>query len=254
MLTQSPTTARLVTAVFLTRLVDGHEEVLLGMKARGFGAGKWNGFGGKVAPNEHVDDAARRELFEEANCGMSDVRLAGIVFFVFEGSADGAPLEMRIYTAAADGTPSPSEEMTPIQWFRYDAIPYDSMWRDSAHWLPSILSRRFTLASYRYASLDSFTPLPLVTLPSSFPLTSSPSSTPDGAAAVSPSSSPTPISVDTTSTPPPAATSRAAYLRDYIAPQLAAIRDAAAAVTHDASTDAAALVTKSFAKAVGVVW
>ena len=35
---------KLLTLVFLR---DG-SKVLLGMKKRGFGAGKWNGFGGKV--------------------------------------------------------------------------------------------------------------------------------------------------------------------------------------------------------------
>lgn len=34
--------------------------VLLGMKKRGFGAGKWNGFGGKVQQGESIVDAARR--------------------------------------------------------------------------------------------------------------------------------------------------------------------------------------------------
>lgn len=34
--------------------------VLLGMKKRGFGAGRWNGFGGKVHAGETIEDAARR--------------------------------------------------------------------------------------------------------------------------------------------------------------------------------------------------
>lgn len=36
--------------------------VLLGMKKRGFGAGKWNGFGGKVQPGETIEDAAKRYI------------------------------------------------------------------------------------------------------------------------------------------------------------------------------------------------
>lgn len=36
------------------------DEILLGMKNRGMGKGKWNGFGGKVEPNETIDDAAIR--------------------------------------------------------------------------------------------------------------------------------------------------------------------------------------------------
>ncbi len=34
--------------------------MLLGLKKRGFGAGKWNGFGGKVNPGEDIVDAALR--------------------------------------------------------------------------------------------------------------------------------------------------------------------------------------------------
>ena len=41
--------------------------VLLGMKKRGFGVGKWNGFGGKVENGETVFDGAMRELQEECS-------------------------------------------------------------------------------------------------------------------------------------------------------------------------------------------
>lgn len=37
-----------------------NDKILLGMKNRGMGKGKWNGFGGKVEPNETIDDAAKR--------------------------------------------------------------------------------------------------------------------------------------------------------------------------------------------------
>ena len=37
-------------------------QLLLGMKKRGFGAGRWNGFGGKVLEGEDIFTAAQREL------------------------------------------------------------------------------------------------------------------------------------------------------------------------------------------------
>ncbi|CAN0505072.1 unnamed protein product, partial [Ectocarpus sp. 12 AP-2014] len=37
---------------------DDSKEILLGMKKRGFGEGKWNGFGGKVESGESVEEAA----------------------------------------------------------------------------------------------------------------------------------------------------------------------------------------------------
>lgn len=49
-------TSRLFTLV----LVVQPSRVLLGMKKRGFGAGLWNGFGGKVQPGESIEEAARR--------------------------------------------------------------------------------------------------------------------------------------------------------------------------------------------------
>lgn len=35
-------------------------EILLGLKKRGFGKGKWNGFGGKIEPGETIMQGAIR--------------------------------------------------------------------------------------------------------------------------------------------------------------------------------------------------
>ena len=58
-------------------IINDGERVLLGMKKRGFGAGRWNGFGGKVEPGEAIDAAASRELREEAGIIPVDLRKAG---------------------------------------------------------------------------------------------------------------------------------------------------------------------------------
>jgi hypothetical protein len=47
---------KLLTLVLVTR----PNQVLLGMKKRGFGQGKWNGFGGKVEKGETILEAAQR--------------------------------------------------------------------------------------------------------------------------------------------------------------------------------------------------
>lgn len=49
---------KLLTLLFV--LTPG--KVLLGMKKRGFGKGRWNGFGGKVQPGETIEDGAIRFL------------------------------------------------------------------------------------------------------------------------------------------------------------------------------------------------
>jgi len=41
-------------------LIRDASRVLLGMKKRGFGEGRWNGFGGKVEPGETIAQGALR--------------------------------------------------------------------------------------------------------------------------------------------------------------------------------------------------
>ena len=50
---------KLLTLVFLLR-TQPTPQVLLGYKKRGFAHGRWNGFGGKVEPNETIREAAVR--------------------------------------------------------------------------------------------------------------------------------------------------------------------------------------------------
>lgn len=40
-------------------------QILLAMKKRGFGAGKWNGAGGKINAGETIEEATTREVDEE---------------------------------------------------------------------------------------------------------------------------------------------------------------------------------------------
>lgn len=46
--------------LFTLVLVVQPSRILLGMKKRGFGAGLWNGFGGKVQTGESIEEAAHR--------------------------------------------------------------------------------------------------------------------------------------------------------------------------------------------------
>ncbi len=121
-------------------IIHQHPRVLLGMKKRGFGEGRWNGFGGKVAPGESIEDAARRELHEEAGIHVADLEKYGIVEFEFDGNPE--ILEVHIFRAEDfAGEPSESEEMKP-QWFYIDEIPFREMWPDDVYWIPMFLSGR----------------------------------------------------------------------------------------------------------------
>ncbi|MCX6723644.1 MAG: NUDIX domain-containing protein [Candidatus Staskawiczbacteria bacterium] len=60
-------------------------KILLGMKKRGFGMGRWNGFGGKVDNGETIENAAKRELREEAGIEVKNLDKVGIIDFEFKG-------------------------------------------------------------------------------------------------------------------------------------------------------------------------
>ena len=124
-------------------LVQKHPKILLGMKKRGFGAGRWNGFGGKVQPGETIEQAARREVSEEAGVEIGKMEKFGRVDFEFQGNPE--ILEVHMFkTDDYSGEPTEGEEMKP-EWFDADAIPFEKMWPDDKHWFPLFLAgKKFT--------------------------------------------------------------------------------------------------------------
>ncbi len=118
-------------------IVHQHPRILLGMKKRGFGAGKWNGFGGKLLEGETPEQAAKRELQEEAGIIVSDLERMGVIDFIWpDGEGDQ---EVHIFKAGNYASKiRESEEMLPL-WFHVDEIPFESMWPDDKYWLPLFL-------------------------------------------------------------------------------------------------------------------
>jgi len=118
-------------------LVHESPRILLGMKKKGFGAGRWNGFGGKVEPGETILEAAHRELREEAGIGVMLMEPAGTLTFEFV--SDPVLLEVHVFRGSnVVGEPTESDEMKP-QWFDEAEIPYGLMWKDDEHWFPYFL-------------------------------------------------------------------------------------------------------------------
>ena len=122
-------------------IVHKGDKVLLGMKKRGFGMGKWNGFGGKVDEGETIEEAAKRELFEEAGITVNTAENLGILDFSWEGK-ENEVLEVNIFKATDfSGEPQETEEMKP-QWFLVNEIPFEKMWSDDKYWLPMFLENK----------------------------------------------------------------------------------------------------------------
>lgn len=125
-----------LTLLFLLR--DG--EVLLAMKKRGFGAGRWNGVGGKLDEGETVQQALVRETQEEIE--VTPIEYEKVARIIFHEQHEGTKntLEVHVFTCDKwDGEPVETEEMAP-QWFAIDKIPYDDMWPDDPYWLPQVLA------------------------------------------------------------------------------------------------------------------
>lgn len=119
-------------------VIHEHPRVLLGMKKRGFGEGRWNGFGGKVQEGETVEEAAKRELMEEAGIAIGNIERVGRLDFEFAATPNEV-LEVHIFRGAdVQGEPTESDEMKP-QWFHVDEVPFASMWPDDKHWFPMFL-------------------------------------------------------------------------------------------------------------------
>lgn len=121
-------------------LVHKNGRLLLGLKKRGFGAGRWNGFGGKVEAGETIEEAAARELFEESSLRAESMEEVGKLDFRFNDDSDD--LEMHIFKCSDFfGEPEESEEMKP-QWFDEKEVPLHKMWADDEHWLPLLISNK----------------------------------------------------------------------------------------------------------------
>ncbi|KKU53102.1 MAG: hypothetical protein UX75_C0045G0007 [Candidatus Moranbacteria bacterium GW2011_GWE2_47_10] len=124
------------TTTLLVIIKDGR--VLLGMKKRGFGQGRWNGFGGKPDGGESVEDAAVRETQEECRVIPKNIVKMGVLDFEF---AHRSEWNQQVHFFAADafeGEPVETEEMKP-QWFLPSEIPLDQMWPDDKFWIPMML-------------------------------------------------------------------------------------------------------------------
>jgi 8-oxo-dGTP diphosphatase / 2-hydroxy-dATP diphosphatase len=129
-------------------MVFNEDKVLLGMKKRGFGEGRWNGFGGKVEDGESIEEAARRELNEEIGIEAAHIENRGVLTFSFQ--ENDKILEVHIFAVKEyKGDPTETDEMRP-QWFGFDEIPYGEMWPDDEYWLPILLDGKKFQGSFLF--------------------------------------------------------------------------------------------------------
>lgn len=134
-------------------IIHQNSKVLLGMKKRGFGVGRWNGFGGKVETGETIESAMERELEEEAGITANNLKKVGILEFEWEGDPEIS--QVHIFRSDSfSGEPTESEEMKP-EWFEIDEIPFEKMWPDDIHWMLLFLGGKKFKGSFLFGKADS---------------------------------------------------------------------------------------------------
>ncbi len=133
--------------------VEKGNKILLGMKKRGFGAGRWNGFGGKVKKGEKIEEAVKRELKEEIGILAKKIEKKGVLSFIFDYNPKEI-LEVHVFKVLEfEGKPLESEEMRP-RWFEKEKIPFDQMWPDDKYWLPIFLNGKKFEGNFHFAGND----------------------------------------------------------------------------------------------------
>lgn len=129
----------ILTLGFLFR----NNKILLAMKKRGFGTGKWNGYGGKLLEGESSEDGLLREVKEESGITLTKNQLKemGKLDFYF---TDKKEWDQSVIVYRVDdfvGEPEETEEMKP-EWFDYDSIPYSEMWAGDDQWIPLVVANK----------------------------------------------------------------------------------------------------------------
>ncbi len=133
------------TLVFLKQ----DDQILLAMKKRGFGEGRWNGIGGKVEPSESSQQAAVRETEEEIGVTITEYNQVAEIEFDQYFKGEHALMRIHVYFATSwSGEPTESDEMRP-RWYSINNLPFDSMWADDPYWLPLVLAGKKIKAFFK---------------------------------------------------------------------------------------------------------
>lgn len=112
--------------------------ICLALKKRGFGAGRWNGAGGKLQAGETIEMATKREVTEEIGVEIETMYKVAELSFFFPHNPSFDQLVHVYFSEEWQGDMKESEEMRPA-WFPVSDIPYDKMWPDDRFWLPQVL-------------------------------------------------------------------------------------------------------------------
>jgi 8-oxo-dGTP pyrophosphatase MutT (NUDIX family) len=123
------------------------DEILLGMKKRGFGKGNYLGIGGKIEKGESSLEGVVRECREEIGVELEKPKFHGQVKFNFLARPKWNSV-VDVYSSETwAGVPAESEEIRP-EWFKRSELPLEQMWYDNRYWLPLVLEGKLFNAEF----------------------------------------------------------------------------------------------------------
>lgn len=131
-------------ATLVFPVTDTH--VLLGIKQRKAGQGKWNGYGGEIDKGEDPRTSAMRELKEELEIIVEekDLRYATVID-AHNRLDNGRVFHCRVHTFVTErwiGDPQETAEMRSPTWFPKKELPLDEMMLGDRTWLPLVFSSK----------------------------------------------------------------------------------------------------------------
>lgn len=150
---------RQATLCLLIKEGELGREILLAMKKRGFGVGKWNGVGGKLDPqrgDRNIVDAAIRETEEEIGVKIKELEKVAVLNFYFPYIAKEKSWDQEVHVFLVknwEGEPAETEEMNP-KWFKESDIPFNEMWADDKFWLSHILGGKKLKADFTFGKQE----------------------------------------------------------------------------------------------------
>ena len=118
---------RRVLLVHRTRVGDQH-------------AGKWNGLGGKLEPDEDVYSCLCRELREEAGITVGSARLRGTISWPGFGEGGQDWLGFIFVVEAWSGDIPDHNDDGPLAWHDLEHLDALPMWEGDRHWLPLVFA------------------------------------------------------------------------------------------------------------------
>jgi 8-oxo-dGTP diphosphatase len=144
-----------VSVVYILRAGNDGDEVLLGEKLTGLGAGKVVGPGGKQERGETPVETAVREVREEVGLTLPSENLVPLarITYPFIGRPELSQRSHAFIVRDWSGELRASDELSP-RWFAIDQLPADRMWSDAALWLPRALAGEFVEATFEIGEAD----------------------------------------------------------------------------------------------------